>query len=133
MLRIYIVQYAIYHTVLMLYCVLMAVYVNAFEISNPVQVTVMVFQSISWRRSEVCSFNKKTGEPSRWAGFSRSVFSPHNLAVSLSVCLSGCIFLNIAECAVRCRCTGTLQQAPAMANVNRRGSFDPAPCRGKVR
>ena len=27
---------------------------------------------------------------------------------------------NIAECAVRCRCTGTLQQAPAMANMNRR-------------
>ena len=63
----------------MFYYVLMAVYVNAGGISNPVQVTVMVFQSISWRRSEVCSFTtkavkmgfKKTGEPSRWAGFSR--------------------------------------------------------------
>lgn len=63
----------------MLYCVLMAVYVNAFGISNPVQVTVMVFQSISWRRSEVCSFIIKRPESHLDGLVSRGI-SPHNFA-----------------------------------------------------
>lgn len=63
----------------MLYCVFLAVYVNAFGISTPVQVTVMVFQSISWRRSEVCSSTIKRPESHLDGLVSRGI-SPRNFA-----------------------------------------------------